>query len=123
MTRVLKAHMDSGADITVACKHGDAPSLNGNLLLWMGEDGPGERYHAGAIPRPGNAISASVCTLCGRISSPGMLDAAASRNQMNFDRDILLRHLDDVRIFGYCVPEYTAVISRPGAFSPPTWRC
>ena len=35
---------------------------------------------------------------------------------MNFDRDILLRHIGDIRIYGYRIPEYTAVISSPGSF-------
>lgn len=113
--RMLKAHMDSGADITVACKHGDAPQLNGNLLLWMGEDGRVNDIMLGHSPA-GECDFGLGLYIMRKDFLTRMLDAAASRNQMNFDRDILLRHLDDVRIFGYCVPEYTAVISSPGSF-------
>ena len=113
--RMLKAHMASGADITVACKHGDAPHLNGNLLLWMREDGRVNDIMLGHSPA-GECDFGLGLYILRKDFLTRMLDAAASRNQMNFDRDILLRHLDDVRIYGYRVPEYTAVISSPGSF-------
>ena len=39
-----------------------------------------------------------------------LISAAVSRNRMHFERDVLQRHVDTLRIYGYEVPEYTAVI-------------
>ncbi len=112
---MLDAHLDSGADITVACKHGDIPRLNDNLLLWMGEDGRVNDIMLGNCVAEECDYGLGLYILRKDLLTR-LLDAAASRNQMNFERDILLRHLDDLRICGYRVPEYTAVISSPKSY-------
>ena len=113
--KILDAHRESGADITVACKHGDVPRLNDNLLLWMQEDGRVNDIMLGNCPA-GECDYGLGIYIMRKDFLIRMLDAAVSRNHMNFDRDILLRHIDDVKIYGYRVPEYTAVISSPGSF-------
>ncbi|HIW74056.1 MAG TPA: glucose-1-phosphate adenylyltransferase subunit GlgD [Firmicutes bacterium] len=113
--KMLDAHMDSGADITVACKHGGAPRLSDSLLLWMGEDGRINDIMLGDCPTGECDFGLGVYVLRKDLLTR-MLDAAVSRNQMNFERDILLRHIRDVKICGYRIPEYTAVISSPRSY-------
>jgi glucose-1-phosphate adenylyltransferase len=107
---MLQAHLASGADITVACQYDTPPALKDNLILRVTDEGriddivlghcPSERCHFGIglyIMRKDFLVR--------------MLDGASSRNQMSFERDILLRHLDEMHIHAYCVPEYTALIT------------
>lgn len=39
------------------------------------------------------------------------VDEAVSRNRMNFERDVLQRHLEKLEVFGYRVPEYAVPIT------------
>lgn len=113
--KMLDAHMESGADITIACKHGDAPRLSDDLQLWMGDDGRVNDIMLGDCPTGECDYSLGIYIMRKDFLTR-MLESAVSRNQMNFDRDILLRHIGDIRIYGYRIPEYTAVISSPGSF-------
>lgn len=113
--RMIEAHIASGADITVACKHGVAPRLSDNLVLWMRDDGRVNDIVLGQYPA-GECDYGLGLYVMRKDFLIRMVDGAVSRNQMNFNRDILLRHMDEVRIHGYRVPEYTAVISSPGSF-------
>ncbi|MDD2363094.1 MAG: glucose-1-phosphate adenylyltransferase subunit GlgD [Oscillospiraceae bacterium] len=115
INNIIKEHISSGADITVACRRGSAPPLKDNLIMWMNAENRIIDIVLGQCP-------ASECDygvglyLMRKDIMMGLLVSASSRNQMNFDRDILLRHLDDVNIYGYRLPEYTSVISSLGSY-------
>lgn len=108
--KMLEEHVASGADVTVACRRGTVPNMNGTMLLWMEDNGHVNDITLGQCPTVECDYGLGLYIMRKDFLTR-MLESAASRNQMNFDRDILLRHLNELRIFGYRVPEYTAVIS------------
>lgn len=112
---LLEAHAASGADITVACRRGFAPRINDNPIMWMNAENRVIDIVLGQ--RPAGECDYGVGLYVMRKDYLlNMLESAAGRNQMNFDRDILLRHIDEARIYGYRLPEYTVVISSPGVY-------
>ncbi len=115
INNIIKEHISSGADITVACRHGFAPPLKDNLIMWMNAENRIIDIVLGQHPA-GECDYGVGLYLMRKDLMVGMLEAAASRNQMNFDRDILLRHLGDVNIHGYRLPEHTSVISSLGSY-------
>lgn len=113
--QIVETHVASGADVTIACKYGGAPKFSDTLLLWMEEDGRVNDITLGQCPK-GECDFGLGLYVMRKDFLTRMLETAASRNQMSFDRDVLLRHLDEIRICGYRVPEYTAVISSPASY-------
>ena len=99
-----------GADVTIAYKKGAPPADMENVLLWTASDGrvtdmvirsggPEEsRYGIGLYVMRERGAHAAV-------------DTAVSRHHGSFEWDILLRHVEDKRLYGYCVNEYVSVIS------------
>lgn len=113
--RLIEAHLSSGAEITVACQHGHAPRLNDTLLMRMNSDGRIFDMELSKSPYGECDYGLGLYVMRKNILIR-LLDAAANRNKMNFERDILLRHIDDMKIYGYRVPDYTLVISSPGSY-------
>ena len=114
---LLQAHVDSGADITVGYKDGCAPGLRDDLLLSLSRDnwvrdvmiGGGENREASF----GIGLYVISRTLLLRLTRE-----AAGRSVLSFERGVLQRHKDYLRIYGYAVPEWTAPIySLPSFFA------
>lgn len=114
-TKMLERHIASGADVTVACKSGPVPPVSGVMRLTLGEEERAEDITLGYCPAAECDFGLGLYILRKDLLTR-MLDSAVSRNQMNFDRDILQRHLGELDIRGYRVPEYTAVISSPAGY-------
>ncbi len=107
--RLVETHLASGADITVAYKQGAVPPLMDNLLLYMDEDGRINDMILGPGGEEKGAYGLGLYTMSKSVLMR-LISAAVSRNRMHFERDVLQRNVDSLRIFGYEVPEYTSVI-------------
>ena len=105
---LIRVHVESGADITVGYRRGECPRLADNMVLSMNAKGRVEAIRIGICPQGEHCCGLGVYVI-GRQLLRELVAEAASCNQMNFDRDILLR--DDVRtrLFPARVPVYTKV--------------
>lgn len=110
MSALIKAHMNSGADITVGYLKGTLPRLDNTMT--MDVDANGRVTDIAIVDRAegeGNfGIGLYVIRkdlLCRLVKS------AVSRNQMHFERDILQRLTADLHIYGYEVIEQALVIA------------
>lgn len=108
--RLLDAHVESGADVTVACCHGVLPA---NILSPVVDADENGRItdmiitdHSSTPVTYGLGLY-----VVSRQLLMQYVDIAVSRNQHSFEWDILQRHVDDRRLHVYMVPEYTMVIS------------
>ena len=109
-SRLLEAHVASGAEITIGYQHGPLQGVRDGMVLQVAENGRVQDVRLGA------------CTLDACDYSLGLyvmrkdflmraVDEAVSRNRMNFERDVLQRHLEKLEVFGYRVPEYAVPIT------------
>lgn len=107
---LIQAHIASQADVTVAYRLAQPSDMAGELTLRLGGDGRVQEMMLDS--RGGEGVP---CGLGLYVMSKQLLmqevAAAASRSRMHFERDVLQRNTDTLRIFGYRVEEYTAVIS------------
>lgn len=108
--RLLEEHIAAGTDITVACRYGYAPKIPDNPVLWMNAENRVIDVVLGQQPATECHYGVGLYVMR-KDFLMRMLESCSSRNQMQFDRDILLRHLDDVQIHGVRLPERTFVIS------------
>ncbi len=109
--KLIDAHLDSGADVTIAYKRGAVPRMSENLVLWP-QEGTG-RISDLVIHYTGqekNAYGIGLYVMRKNFLMQAV-SAAASRNRMHFERDILQRNLGNIELYGYEVPEYLQVIS------------
>lgn len=107
-TPLIRQHVESGADITIAYKVGRPPQVEDNLLLRLsgtqeltdlrvsqGENG--EAYGIGLY-------------VIRRELLLRLTEEAYSRNQESFERDVLQRRMGELKLAGYPVPEYALSI-------------
>lgn len=108
--RLVEEHIASGADVTIAYKKGTPPVGLENVLLWTASDG---RVTDMVIRTGGPEESRYGIGLyvIGKEELMRAVDTAVSRHYSSFEWDILLRHVEDKRLYGYCVNEYVSVIS------------
>lgn len=107
--RLIEAHIESGADITMGYKRGMLPDLQDNILLTLDDDG-------WVTDMQTNAVSATECCyglgiyILRRELLWQLVTEAVAHNQMFFDRDILQRNHTDLRVLGAEITEYTTVV-------------
>lgn len=108
--KLVEAHVESGADITVACVDGTVPHNIPSPVVKTDDSGRITELlltdHADDTVTYGIGLY-----VMSRNRLLRFLDEATSRNQMHFERDILQRHVEDRRLFVYKIPEYLRVIS------------
>lgn len=109
--KLVKQHVETGADITVACLRGELPDNIASPVLTVSEEG---RITDMIITRRavgGDALYGIGLYVVSRTLLMQMVENAVSRNQYSFEWDVLQRHIGDRRLYAYEVPEYAMVIS------------
>lgn len=112
---LIETHVASGADITIAYKTGSAPDMPDNLLLWT--DGSGQVRDIVLGTRPAGACDYGIgLYVLRRDLLLRLVSGCLGRNYHHFERDVLQRQVEHMRIFGYKVPEYTLLITSLSSF-------
>lgn len=112
---IIETHVASGADVTIAYKTGEAPDMPDNLLLWTDEAGQVRDIVLGTRPAGECRYGLGLYVLR-RDLLMRMVSACLGRNYHHFERDVLQRQVESLRIFGYEVPEFTLLITSLGSF-------
>lgn len=110
LKRMLRAHAENGADITVAYLVGTLPKSLLSPVLSMADNGQITDI------RITDQCRGTVCYGIGlyvvsRTLLIRLVETAVSRNRLRFEWDILQRHLGDLQLLGYPVTEWARVIS------------
>lgn len=108
--RLIDAHIESGAEITMACLSGELPKNIFSPVVATDETG---RITDMIITdhSSGSVLYGLGLYILSRQLLMQFVDIAVSRNQRSFEWDVLQRHIGDRRLYAYTVPEYTMVIS------------
>ena len=97
---LLEAHVDSGADVTVACRHGAVPNLSDIPVLTMDASGHVTDMLLGRISEMEAFYGIGIYVMRKDWLLRTVAEATA-RNLTHFERDILQRRLDEISINGY----------------------
>jgi len=100
---LIKAHVDSGADVTMVCRHGVVPKLADIPVLTMDASGHVTDLLLGRIADQSAYYGTGVYVMR-KDWLLRILTEAAARNLYHFERDILQRRLDELKIYGYVAP-------------------
>lgn len=100
---LIKAHVDSGADVTMVCRHGAVPKLADIPVLTMDASGHVTDLLLGRIAEQ-NAYYGTGVYVMRKDWLLRTVTEAAARNLYHFERDILQRRLDELKICGYVAP-------------------
>ncbi len=100
---MLKAHVKSGADVTVACRHGVVPNLADIPVLTMDGAQRVTDLLLGRISEEEAFYGVGVYVMSKEWLLHTITEAVA-RNLLHFERDVLQRHLSKIHICGYEVP-------------------
>ena len=108
--KLIKAHVESGAEVTMACLNGELPENIFSPIVATDETG---RITDMIITdhSSGPVTYGLGLYILSRQLLLQFVDIAVSRNQRSFEWDVLQRHVADRRLYAYMVPEYTMVIS------------
>lgn len=107
---LIRHHEASGADVTVAYRNGRPPQHANNLQLAVNADGAITDLCIGADEKAADDRYALGLYVIGRERLIRLVEAAYSRGQGSFERDILQRRPEGLSLCGYEVPEYTVAI-------------
>ena len=100
---LIKAHVENGADVTIACRHGAVPKLTDIPVLTMDASGHVTDLLLGRIADQ-NAYYGTGVYVMRKDWLLRTLAEAAARNLYHFERDILQRRREELKICGYVVP-------------------
>ncbi len=113
--KLIDAHIESGAEVTMACLNGELPENIFSPVVATDETG---RITDMIITdhSSGPVTYGLGLYILSRQLLMQFVDVAVSRNQRSFEWDVLQRHVSDRRLYAYMVPEYTMVISSLESF-------
>lgn len=100
---LLEAHVESGAEVTIACRHGAVPLLNDIPVLSLDATGYVTDILLGRIGDQEAYYGIGVYVMR-KDWLLRILTEAVARNLGHFERDILQRRLEELKVFGYKVP-------------------
>lgn len=97
---VFRFHSEKEADITVIYRHGASPDTDKNVVYTVDPEG----FVRDMLVKRGSDADCNygmgMC-LIGRKKLMELVDDCMSRNLYDFDRDLMQRHLRDLKVFGY----------------------
>ena len=97
---LMDFHTDNNADISIVYKHGVQPQLDNTMTLRLGDDGRVEQI--AVSPNALGEVDYSLnMILMKRSLLQRLVREALSMNQESFERDILQRNTEKLRIFGF----------------------
>ena len=97
---VFAFHDARGADVTVLYRHGTSPDTDKNVTLTVDPEG----FVRDLLVKRGSDADCNYgmgMYLIGRARLLDLVDECMSRNVYDLDRDLLQRHLKDLRVCGY----------------------
>lgn len=107
---IARYHMEKEADVTLVYRRGPLPQNQENRMVFR--CGPSGRV-SDILISPHNGGEYDVCLNMAFVRKSlliRLIQDALSRNYTSIGRDILQRGLHDLRIFGYRLPGYSAII-------------
>lgn len=106
---MLEQHIKTGADITIAYKHGLLPKNNRDIMAFTFEDG---RVNGIRLSdKDGEECDFSLdIMIMERQKLIELITAAAERNYSSLSRHVLQPNVDKIKICGFPVKEYAAVM-------------
>ncbi len=106
---MIRAHEESGAEVTVACRRGVVPKLADIPLLTLDAAGRVTDMLLGRVSEEEALYGIGVYVMQ-KDWLMRMISEAVARNQYHFERDILQGRLSELDIHGYEVPELVVPI-------------
>ncbi|MBP3388448.1 MAG: glucose-1-phosphate adenylyltransferase subunit GlgD [Clostridia bacterium] len=106
---MVQKHVETGADITVAYSDGATPRLRDSLLLTLSRDNWVRDIVVGSGDTAESSFGLGLYVLS-RTLLLRLIREAAGRSVASFERGVLQRNKDYLKIYGYEVPEWTMPI-------------
>ncbi len=97
---LFQFHTEKEADMTVVYRHGASPDTNRNVVYTVDPDGVIRDILIKRGSDPSCNFGIGVC-LVSKKKLMALVDECMSRNMYDFDRDLLQRHLKDMKVYGY----------------------
>jgi len=97
---LLNAHTETGADITIAYKQGDAPNLEDMMTFNFDNTGRITNAALYQCSARGSAYSLNIFVMRKALLER-LINEAACLNLDDFEQDIIRRNIDKLKIFGY----------------------
>lgn len=113
--QVFQFHTDKDADVTVIYRHGMSPDTDKNVVFTVDPEGAVRDM----LVKRGSDADCNYGLgkyLIRRKLLMEMVEECMSRNLYDFDRDLLQRHLKDLRVYGYEFTEAAYPITSFGSY-------
>ncbi len=117
ISKLLKQHFSSGADITIAYKNGPLPKNHGDIMTFeFGNENRITKIRLSENHGATCSFSLDVVVI-ERTLLMSLVQAAKEENATRMWRDVFMHRVDTLRIHGYEVREFTWVIDGTESFA------
>lgn len=106
---LMDFHTDNNADMTVVYKHGTCPKLDNYVVMDLDNNGRATKISVSPEERE-NVDYALNMLLLKKSLLERLLNEAISLNYTNFEKDIIQRNVENLKIYGFEVTGYATVI-------------
>lgn len=113
---MMEAHIEKQADVSIAYKHGRLPKNHRDIMSFAFNDSGRVRDIELSQKIEGECDFSLDIMIIERELLIRLVKEATSRNQTSLGRDIFQHRVDDLRIFGWQVTDYVAVMDCIGAY-------
>ncbi len=112
---LFDAHEQSGADITVAYRHGETPALSNTMSFDMDESGRVQSVALSALGGKESDYSLNIFLLKKSLLERLIVEAS-SMHYTSFERDVIQSKVDVLKIQGYCVDGFARTLDSLQSF-------
>ena len=113
---MMEAHIEKHADVTIAYKHGRLPQNHRDIMSFAFNGGGRVKDIELSQMIDGECDFSLDIMIIERELMIRLIKEATSRNQTSLGRDIFQHRVDDLRIFGWKVGDYVAVMDCIGTY-------
>lgn len=108
--KLLEYHLDNNADITLCCKEGKYPLLSNIMHLEMGDNGKITKVSVPPTPVEGEGLFGVDYIVMNKSLLERIINQATAESYSSFEKDVVMKNVDKLNIFGYKIDGYCSVI-------------
>lgn len=108
--KLLEFHQENGADITLCCKEGRYPMLANVMRLELADDNRVTKVTVSPDAEAGEGIFGVNFIVMNKSLLERLINQAAAENYTTFEKDLIMKNVDKLRIMGYKIETFCSVI-------------
>lgn len=108
--KLLEFHLENDADITICCKEGKYPMLSNIMRLDLAENARVTKVTVPPTAEEGEGLFGVNFIVMNKSLLERMINQSIAENYTTFEKDLIMKNVDKLKILGYKIDTYCSVI-------------